>query len=138
MTPEERALEAAWKICSAWDGKITKPVLRKAVEAYLEELAKDEAEFFTTRNNMENLWMTGIGVVLDQSELVWDAAKQEWASADTAMYSAPVIAWESTTIGYIKYVTDERYHAFSDEVKRWYKPYRCSHCSPSPQETTTP
>jgi hypothetical protein len=33
MTPEERAFEAAWKICSAWDGKITKPVLRKAIAA---------------------------------------------------------------------------------------------------------
>jgi len=38
MTPEERALEAAWKICSAWDGKITKPVLRKAIEAALKEI----------------------------------------------------------------------------------------------------
>jgi hypothetical protein len=37
MTHEERALEAAWKICSAWDGKITKPVLRKAIEAYVKE-----------------------------------------------------------------------------------------------------
>lgn len=106
----------------------------KVVEAYMEELAKDEAEFFTTRNNMENLWMTGIGVALDQSELVWDAAKQEWASADTAMYSAPVIAWESTTTGYIKYVTDERYQKFSDEVKRWYKPYRCTRCEKAEAE----
>lgn len=38
MTTEERALEAAWKACSAWDGKITKPVLRKAIEAYLKEI----------------------------------------------------------------------------------------------------
>jgi hypothetical protein len=36
MTPEERALEAAWKICTSWDGKITKPVLRKAIEAYID------------------------------------------------------------------------------------------------------
>jgi hypothetical protein len=36
MTPEDRALEAAWKICSAWDGKITKPVLKKAIEAYID------------------------------------------------------------------------------------------------------
>lgn len=38
-------------------------------------------------------------------------------------------AWESTTVGYIKYVTDERYQKFSAEVKRWYKPYNCSFCS---------
>jgi hypothetical protein len=35
---DQRALEAAWKICSAWDGKITKPVLRKVIEAYLKEI----------------------------------------------------------------------------------------------------
>lgn len=34
----DRAFEAAWKACSSWDGKITKPVLRKAIEAYLREL----------------------------------------------------------------------------------------------------
>jgi hypothetical protein len=33
MTQDERAFLAAWKICSAWDGKITKPVLRKAIAA---------------------------------------------------------------------------------------------------------
>jgi len=38
------------------------------------------------------------------------------------------IAWESTTSVYEQYVTDERYQKFSDAVKRWYKPYRCSHC----------
>lgn len=37
MTTEERALEAAWKACSAWDGKITKPVLRKAIDAAIAE-----------------------------------------------------------------------------------------------------
>lgn len=38
------------------------------------------------------------------------------------------ISWESTTTGYVKYVTNERYEKFSADVKRWYKPYRCSHC----------
>jgi hypothetical protein len=38
MTPEQRAFLAAWKICSAWDGKITKPVLRKAIAAYVKEI----------------------------------------------------------------------------------------------------
>jgi hypothetical protein len=44
------------------------------------------------------------------------------------------IAWESTTTGYIKFITDERYQKFSDEVKRWYKPYKCSSCAKA-QET---
>lgn len=48
------------------------------------------------------------------------------------------IAWESTTTGYIKYITDERYQKFSDEVKRWYKPYRCSSCSPPAQMRVKP
>jgi hypothetical protein len=39
---EQRAFEAAWKICSAWDGKITKPVLRKAIEAYVKEIEGQE------------------------------------------------------------------------------------------------
>lgn len=34
----DRAFEAAWKACSAWDGKITKPVLRKVIEAYIREI----------------------------------------------------------------------------------------------------
>ena len=34
---DDRAFEAAWKACSSWDGKITKPVLRKAIEAYVKE-----------------------------------------------------------------------------------------------------
>jgi hypothetical protein len=38
MTTEDRAFLAAWKICSAWDGKITKPVLKKAIEAALKEI----------------------------------------------------------------------------------------------------
>jgi hypothetical protein len=37
-THDQRAFEAAWKICSAWDGKITKPVLRKVIAAYLREI----------------------------------------------------------------------------------------------------
>ncbi|EEE06883.1 hypothetical protein K6W17_08195 [Burkholderia dolosa] len=39
------------------------------------------------------------------------------------------IAWESTTVAYTKYITDERYQKFSPEVRKWYKPYRCSACS---------
>jgi hypothetical protein len=44
MTTEERAFLAAWKICSAWDGKITKPVLRKAIAAYVKEVENRNGE----------------------------------------------------------------------------------------------
>lgn len=36
-TTEDRPFAAAWKIVSAWDGKITKPVLRKAIAAAVSE-----------------------------------------------------------------------------------------------------
>ncbi len=36
--------------------------------------------------------------------------------------TAEPIAWESTTVGYIKYVTNKRYQKFSDAVKKWYRP----------------
>ena len=39
------------------------------------------------------------------------------------------VTWESTTPGYIKYITQARYEKFSPAVRRWYKPYRCSGCS---------
>lgn len=44
MTPEEHAFLAAWKICSAWDGTITKPVLRKIIAAALKEVETGEVE----------------------------------------------------------------------------------------------
>jgi hypothetical protein len=39
------------------------------------------------------------------------------------------VAWESTTPGYIKYITQARYEKFSPNVQRWYKPYKCSSCA---------
>ena len=39
------------------------------------------------------------------------------------------VAWESTTPGYIKYITQARYEKFSPNVQRWYKPYGCSGCA---------
>jgi hypothetical protein len=39
------------------------------------------------------------------------------------------IVWEATTPCYIKYVTHDRYTKFSVEVRKWYKPYRCSCCA---------
>jgi hypothetical protein len=39
------------------------------------------------------------------------------------------VAWEATTPGYIKYVTDKQYRSYSETAKRWYKPYKCSSCA---------
>ncbi|WP_107340268.1 hypothetical protein [Agrobacterium pusense] len=47
----------------------------------------------------------------------------------TTKRAPDLVAWESTTVGYVKYVTDARYQKFSDEVKKWYKPFHCSSCS---------
>ena len=49
------------------------------------------------------------------------------------------VAWESTTTCYVKYVTDKRYQGFSDQVKQWYKPYKCSNCAATqPQAMVVP
>lgn len=47
-------------------------------------------------------------------------------------------AWESTTPGYIKYITQARYEKFSPNVQRWYKPYKCSSCAAPQQEAQEP
>jgi hypothetical protein len=47
------------------------------------------------------------------------------------------VTWESTTPGYIKYITQARYEKFSPAVRRWYKPYKCSNCS-APQPAPAP
>ena len=58
------------------------------------------------------------------------------ARAAIAAYKQAVaseaVAWESTTDIYVKYVTDERYQRFSDGIKAWYKPYKCSSCASPP------
>lgn len=45
--------------------------------------------------------------------------------------SGEPVAWESTTVCFSKYISDRIYNLFSDEAKRWYKPYRCSQCESS-------
>ena len=47
----------------------------------------------------------------------------------TELEAQEPVAWESTTPGYIKYITQARYEKFSPAVRRWYKPYRCSGCA---------
>lgn len=42
------------------------------------------------------------------------------------------IAWESTTVAYTKFITDERYQKLRPAYQTWYKPYRCSSCVAAP------
>lgn len=40
------------------------------------------------------------------------------------------IAWEFIGIaGFVKYVSQRRYELFTDKVKQWYKPFKCSSCN---------
>jgi hypothetical protein len=55
----------------------------------------------------------------------------------TAIHEAPKalesgeIAWRSTTVGYKKFITHEK---FSRKVQAWYEPYRCANCQPKEEE----
>lgn len=46
--------------------------------------------------------------------------------------TAQPAAWESTTAFFTKYVSDQKYQAFSKAVKSQYKPYLCSNCTTTP------
>ena len=63
----------------------------------------------------------------DRYRLLVRAVLAKWAAPQQGA-QVPV-AWESTTPGYIKYITQARYEKFSPAVRRWYKPYRCSGCA---------
>ena len=60
-------------------------------------------------------------------------AEQDHIAASGKQIDEPVkpepIAWEATSAGVIKFVTDSRYKKFSQNIQQYYKPYRCSHCS---------
>lgn len=70
-------------------------------------------------------------LVADDMEVSGDAKLADALRALLAAHPGQPepIAWESTTVAYTKYITDERYQKFSPEVRKWYKPYRCSACS---------
>ena len=66
----------------------------------------------------------------DLKQYVYDAAYALLAMGAAPQQEAQEpVAWESTTPGYIKYITQARYEEFSPAVRRWYKPYRCSGCA---------
>ena len=66
-------------------------------------------------------WHYGYGEGKEQAKRMAQSAPQQEAQEP--------VAWESTTPGYIKYITQARYEKFSPAVRRWYKPYRCSGCA---------
>jgi hypothetical protein len=39
------------------------------------------------------------------------------------------VAWESTMPVYRRFITDERYQKLSPNACKWYRPYRCPHCT---------
>lgn len=51
------------------------------------------------------------------------------AAAQADECASNEIAWESTTPGYRKYITESTYQRFSPEIRAWYKPFRCSNCA---------
>jgi hypothetical protein len=45
------------------------------------------------------------------------------------------VAWESTTVGFRKYITDAQYQHFGIASRAWYRPYKCSSCAvPQPDD----
>lgn len=48
-----------------------------------------------------------------------------------AMQGDKTIAWENRTWpnGLNRYMTDKKYQAQPESIKKWYKPYRCSNCA---------
>lgn len=54
----------------------------------------------------------------------------------TSLRAGDQIAWECTGQGLTKYVTDAKFKKFTPGVQKWYKPYRCSHCTAIPENPT--
>ena len=68
-------------------------------------------------------------------------SRRSFARAVLAKWGTPPavagepIAWESTTLGYTKFLTQSGYERFSPAMRAWYKPYKCSNCTtPQPAQ----
>ena len=83
MITDDRALEAAWKSCSSWDGKITKPVLRKAIAAYLREIDVEPVAW-TTQSQLDGIKGTGNNAVMWGEPLPYHP--------DIPLYTSPTAA----------------------------------------------
>lgn len=54
---------------------------------------------------------------------------REVEQTDAAQAATEPIAWESTTFGYRRYLTQAQYERIGERFRKWYKPYRCSACA---------
>ena len=82
---------------------------------------KEIANPYSPAYRCDLAWQYGYKEGKEQAQREAKAAPQQEAQEP--------VAWESTTPGYIKYITQARYEKFSPAVRRWYKPYRCSGCA---------
>ena len=82
---------------------------------------KEIANPYSPAYRCDLAWQYGYKEGKEQAQREAKAAPQQEAQEP--------FAWESTTPGYIKYITQARYEKFSPNVQRWYKPYRCSGCA---------
>lgn len=110
-------------------------VLAKAIEA---EVHKQDTELI--RQMLEALELLTDGYDGNAVGLEVEAitAARAWLDGAAPQQEAQKpVAWESTTPGFIKYITQARYEKFSPNVRRWYKPYKCSSCT-APQPAPAP
>ena len=98
---------------------LLKKALLEAEAAPQQEVSQDT--MYLLRRLLSNQHtLTGPEFRAELEKIVGEAYQQE---------AQEPFAWESTTPGYIKYITQARYEKFSPNVQRWYKPYRCSGCA---------
>ncbi|MDR6768665.1 hypothetical protein J2W88_003969 [Acidovorax delafieldii] len=101
---------------------------------------KAKEQPMTTEPTDAELWqlwipMAGRSGVADPVDFA-RAVLQRWGQPSGA---GEVVAWESTTLGYTKYLTQSRYEMFSPAARAWYKPYKCSNCAaPQPTQAVPP
>lgn len=100
-----------------------KPTVDKAWDQLQSAMAAPQQEPAATviKKGADRQWMSErLGGLPDGIYSLYLAPQQE---------AQEPVAWESTILGYIKYITQARYEKFSPAVRRWYKPYRCSGCA---------
>ena len=85
------------------------------------ESGKEIANPYGTGYRCDLAWQYGYEEGKEQAERIAMAAPQQEAQEP--------VAWESTMLGYIKYITQAQYEKFRPNVRRWYKPYKCSSCA---------
>ena len=101
-----------------WPGSVT---LVSYAQECVAELLRQHAENETVR--------AGYAAARLEIESLRERVPAAARDVNSRQEAQEPVAWESTTPGYIKYITQARYEKFSPAVRRWYKPYRCSGCA---------